>query len=370
MINGRNNRRSNRRNRNTRNNRRIGGLSFSDRIGRLVLMTAILGGLSVFYTKALSTILSTLTTKIYLQSFFNTEHILASGMLSTGVLVLIYAIWYCYCELLTLNHMYKSNNESIKIIHNADKNYGQLFEIIKLYVTSSVLITVLSTFVIGFIVKNYIIIGSFFFFLLILSIILIVPKSRKVIINKKVLIFFKTNGFAFSIWLVVTFIMFCALFIAMSSHQKSVFKIDFSSNTNLPINFHFKSSVPERINVSYYSIDNKNKITLTKKLIINESDFSHSFVEVTEKPETSTNLSWLKVIDKEIKKSQETALISNISKYDYKYELNSINYFKKGQNFVIIEFVSNYGLSNKFYKIVNQIDVIESGVKITTESFE
>ncbi|MGZ7445053.1 hypothetical protein [Paenibacillus sp. TH7-28] len=364
-----NNRKNNKRN-NRRGYNRIDSLSFSDRVSRLVLMTAILGGLSLFYIKALGAILNTLTTKIYLQSFFNSEHILASGMLSTGVLILGYAGWYCYCELLALNHIYKTNNESKKIIQNADKSYAFLFRLIRLYITSSMLITIASIIVIGFIVKNYIIFGLFFFTLLIFLVIIIVPKSRKLINHKKIANFFKINGVALSVWLIVTFFMFCTIFVAMGAHQKSVFKIDFASSSNLPIKFHFRSSVPDKISVSFYSLDKNSNTNLTKQIIVNESDFNHSFVEVTEKPGSNSNFSWLNVIDKEVKKSQETALVSNISKYDYKYDLNSLKYLKEGRNFVIIEFISNSGLNNKFYKIVNQIDVDKHGVKITTESFE
>ncbi|MNW37770.1 hypothetical protein D3C74_148220 [compost metagenome] len=356
---------------NRRGNNTIDSLSFSDRVSRLVLMTAILGGLSLVYIKALGTILSTLTTKIYLQSFFNFEHVLSSGMLSTGVLILGYAVWYCYCELLTLNHIYKSNNESKKILQLADKSYALLFRLIRLYVTSSILITIISIIVIGFIVKNYIIIGLFFFVFFIFLVMIIFPKSRKLISHKKIFDFVKTNRVALFIWLIVTFLMFCTIFIAMETHQKSMFKIDFVSSSNtLPIKFHFKNSVPDKISVSFYSIDKNNNSNLTKQIIINGSDFSRSFVEVTEKPISSSTFSWLNIIDKEVKKSQDTALVANLSKYDYKYDLNSLMYLKEGRNFVKIEFNSNSGFNDKFYKIVNQIDIDKYGVKITTKAFE
>ncbi|MNP83889.1 hypothetical protein D3C76_1829650 [compost metagenome] len=48
------------------------------------------------------------------------------------------------------------------------------------------------------------------------------------------------------------------------------------------------------------------------------------------------------------------------SHYDYKYEINSFNFLKLGKNFVIIEFKIDSLSNDRFYKIVNEINVKDS----------
>lgn len=344
-------------------------LSFSDRISRLVLMTAILGALTVIYLKVSQVIFHSLTTKIYLQSYVNTEHILASCVLSTGLLVLIYAVWYCYCELNALNHSHILSSKSLDIVNKADKSYSTIFNIIKIYISLSILITVASVLIIGVITENSVIISLCVLLLLIALLLITIPKSRKLILNKlRIILNSNNNKVPILVWIVFTLFMFFAIIIAMSLHQNRLFKIKFDNSPSIPITFHFTNMVPEKISISYYSVNSNSITTLTKKKIINKSDFYRSFIEITEQPDSSSNSSWLEVIDRNIRRSQKT--ISTKSKYDYKYELHSIDYLKMGQNFVIIEFTISSEIKDKFYRIVNQVDVNNDGVRITTENFE
>lgn len=349
----------------------INNLSFSERVSRLVLMTAILGGLSLFYIKILKLIVNNLTNKIYLQSIINTEHILASAMLSSGIIILACAVWYCYCELLTLNHVNKTNSTSKKIIQNSENSYSFLFTVIKLCLILSAISTMISIITIAIIVKNYFVIGFFLFLILIFGIMIFHPKTKKSVIKKEILRFFKTNKIVIFIWLIITFFAFFIIFLSMGAHQKETFNIHFTNASKIPIEFHFKNSVPDNISLSFYSIDEQNKMHLTKETKISKSDFKTSYIEVTEQqPESVSNFSWLNTINKELKKNQEAAFISNVSRYDFKYEFNSLEYLKTGRNFVVIKFKSISGLNDNFYNLGNEIDISEQGVSFTTKSFE
>ncbi|MNY71863.1 hypothetical protein D3C86_2102970 [compost metagenome] len=54
--------------------------------------------------------------------------------------------------------------------------------------------------------------------------------------------------------------------------------------------------------------------------------------------------------------------MSNKSKYEYNYKLETIEYLKQGKNFVVIKF--NVGTSNnhEYFKIVNEIYMDDKSV--------
>ncbi len=355
-------------------NNRVNSLSFAERVSRMILMTTIVVGLYFLYKNLFNWVANDLTTEIPLKTLISVEHIAASTLMSSGILFFIYTFWYFYCELLTLNHIYKTDPISQKIIQNSQRAYANLFDLVKLCIINSIVTIVISGAVITYITKNYLGIGFFSCLLLIFLVAIINPKTRK-LVNKEIIIrFFKTNKELLPIWLAITFCMFFSIVLIMGAHYKPTFKINFSSNSNLPISFHFENSVPNDIHVSFYFVDQENNSHLTKEMTISKTDFQISSIEVTKKPSESKNdLSWLKiidVIDTEVKKSQQTTLIFDRSREDYKYTLNSFNYVKKGRNIINIQFISRSGLNDKFYNIKNQIDVDEQGVHITTKNFD
>ncbi|WP_162165079.1 hypothetical protein [Paenibacillus graminis] len=173
-------------------------------------------------------------------------------------------------------------------------------------------------------------------------------------------------------WIFTAYIMLNILIIAMSNLQKPSFIINFVNDKTVPIKFHFENKIPEKVNLSFYSTDDKgNNAVLTQEVEVNKLDFKRSFIEVTEKQiSEKASSSMANFLNKEMNKGLNEAYLPDRSHYDYKYEINSFDFLKSGKNFVIIQFEIDSLSNNRVYKVVNEIDVKDRETFIiNTEEF-
>ncbi|SFE74758.1 hypothetical protein SAMN04487969_10667 [Paenibacillus algorifonticola] len=349
-------------------------LNFGERSGRLVLITAVLGVLGAGYFKILKFTLNNLANKIYLSFFISYEHIIAACMLSSAFLILVYAIYYCYCEFAALNYTNRDegNNEALQVMHKADLAYNYVFKFSSLAFILSGITIVMYINIVGFLSLQYLVMGVTIFLFLLFLFFLAFKNIRQELCKSLVSLknYIISNRGKIASWFITTFIIIYFIFITMSFSQTTVFTTEFSNKSSAPIKFHFENSVPDKITLQFYFVDKDNNEHLTKQTEIETSQFRRSFIEVTEQSQQSKESSIITFLNDEMSKSQD-AYIAEDSHYDYNYELNSIDYLKKGKNFVIILFNKNSMNNNKNYRIVNQIDINENGdVIINQDKFQ
>lgn len=195
-------------------------------------------------------------------------------------------------------------------------------------------------------------------------------KRSKSIVNKnmkKLLIFVKSKATIFFVWIVGFIFIFTSIIVVMGSHLSVKFKIDFINNNNIPISFHFKNSIPDEVQIKYYTEEDIIKSEVSHVVNLKKSDYRISFLETTRNDRITNSI--LQSIDDVINKKQESVLLDE-TKYDYKYDLISRPYLKEGQNIIVIEFNTKSTIGTKYYRIVNQINITKSGFEITNETFE
>ncbi|SET06408.1 hypothetical protein [Paenibacillus sp. NFR01] len=334
-------------------------LSFAERTGRLVLVTTVIGVLAIGYYKLLKIAIDLLFSKIYLKFPFSTEHLIVTCMLTTGLLILIRTIYYCFCEFSALDYSNKGTKRK-ENIKRADDSYSMLFKFSYLYVGLSIFISALFTIATAIYFQNIIII-SFFIVLLSPFLLGLFSRNFRQQIHKGLLII-KKNLKEIWAWGGISIIILMLLVVTMGGMQKLSFQVNFINDKKLPIKIHFENKIPDNVTLSFISTnDNEENDILTKEIKLTEKDFNRSFIEATEKSikETKTH-SIINYLNKEMKKGFQEAYLSKISHYDYNYALNASSYLKPGKNYVVIQFQIE-SLNNRFYKIVNEIDVSEAG---------
>lgn len=339
-------------------------LNFAERTGRLVLVITVLGALGLGYFKALLFALNNLTTKIYMPHIISHEHIIAACMLSTALLILVHAVWYCYCEFSALNYTNRDDNDSetLRMINKADDGYGSVFKLSPLYVAFSVLTVLLYSIVFGFIVLNLLVMSITLIYLSIFLLLLLFKKFRKEVWKGLALLkrYFVSHWGKLIVWVAVTIVMLAYLFIGMSLSQQAVFTVKFADEGSAPIKINFENTIPEKVTVQFYSVDEGNNEQLTKEFEVTKSEFRRSFIEVTEKTLAPDKISFMTLPDIEMKKGSQ-AYISRKSHYDFSYEINALDNLKQGKNYVVVQFNTGSSNNSEYYKIVNQIDLDDKG---------
>ncbi|OAS13358.1 hypothetical protein [Paenibacillus oryzisoli] len=346
-------------------------LSFTERTARLVLVLTVIGALAIVYQKALGFFFKALSYKIYLPFLISYEHVIISCMLSSGLLILLSLVSYCYSEFFALNHLHNHETSSSRV-NTADERYDLLFKLLQLYTALTFSFNLLFIIVIGTIAKNYITISLTSFFIFLFIILLIFKRARTNLRSVFQLFgdFFSKKWKQIILWFGVTTTLLFLLIVIMAGSQKAFFIAKFTTDAKAPINFHFENSIPEKIILYFYSVDINDNEVLTKELELTRSQFRRSFIEVMEKQESNGSATFFKNIDAQIYKGSSKAFMSNKSKYEYNYKLDTIEYLKQGKNFVVINF--NLGALNnhEYFNIVNEIHMDDKNtITINKEEF-
>jgi|GEM_PF-5516699 len=349
-------------------------LNFAERTGRLVLIITVLGILGVGYSKAFLFAFNNLADKIYMPYIISHEHIIAACMLSTALLVLVHAIWYCYCEFSALNYTNRddSDSEAIRNISKADIAYGTVFKASPLYFTLSTIAILLFSIVFGIIAGNILVIYALPILVAIFFVFLFFKKFRQEVLKGLLLLkrYIVSNWGNLTLWGSITLAILMYLVIAMSVVHNLVFTAKFSNENSAPILLNFENTVPEKVTVKFYSVDKENNEQLTKEITITESQFKRSFIEVTEKPISTEKRSFITLLDNEMRKGAE-AYVSRKSHYNYSYDINARDNLRQGKNFIVIQFNTGTFNNEEYYKIVNQIDLYNNGtLVINTTQFQ
>ncbi|MGG4392935.1 hypothetical protein ABEX25_01280 [Paenibacillus thiaminolyticus] len=340
-------------------------LTFSERTARLVLVISVLSALFILYWKALFFFLDTVSKKAYLPSLISYEHIIISCMLSSGLLILIFAVYYCFSEFSALNK--RSDDRSNK----ADENYDLLFKLFEMCLYLTVISLYSFVLLFHYLIGNYIISIFFSFPLLLFLPLLIFKKTRKIVHNfvSSLLKFTYKNWRKILVWFTLSALILFFLLIKMTYNQNSFFSIKFSNNTDASIKFHFTNTIPEQIELVYYSVNQHDVVTKTTTFIINKQDFRRSSIEVFGKDEENSEPTLINRINDEITKGTRDTYFISKSLYEYNFEHSSSKYLSEGKNIIVINFYKPYISYNQHYQIINEVH-LDKGKHLTINKSE
>ncbi len=263
-----------------------------DRASRLGITLTILGVTWFTLVKFSSFLLTMFSQKIYINSLYSSEHILALVFVTIFLTIFIVGVKYVYFELKTFKD-YTDETTFNKAKNMANTSFNDIFTILK--VTLALLFfTIMLVFNIEIILNYlnllwkiiYLIFGICFILLFIIK-----NTRLKFIENvKNIIIWVKPKFKHFSFLLYISFLIFVLAFsyTTLSVSKGQIIKINFQSNSSLTLDIEVANFNIEKVKIYIFKLEDKTEDSkLLKEIILDRGDFNESSYNVLE---TSSSL--------------------------------------------------------------------------------
>ncbi|ETT38658.1 hypothetical protein C161_06206 [Paenibacillus sp. FSL R5-192] len=321
-------------------------LSFSNRATRLVIVLTVMGtilgvGLKVYF----NIFVSFFSSSIYLELYIRQKHILILCIGSYITCIVLHLVLYVVAEFQSFNIIpteYMKNQTKLK---KSVKRYDEIFKSLIIYFVIAILIFVSYFLIEAIYFKNRIVIIASVIFVLVFVLAALVSfliskrKSLDWIITLKK-IPYKHVGF----FLISLFIWF--LVGAASMFQEGPVNVEIQNDL---IVIESEMTVPRNVEISFLHRNNKKQMETIKTIKVIKEDFNVSFQETISDDNPGND--FFTKLSKLPPESRKSIQIKN-SKYRYMYQTSITDYFKEGQNYIILSFSRDSFVGETNTKIV------------------
>lgn len=315
-----------------------------DRASRLGITLTILGVTWFILVKFSGFLLTMFSQKIYINSLYSSEHILALVFVTIFVTIFMVGIKYVYFELKTFKDYtdVSSFNEAKTIANN---NFNDIFTILK--VTLALLFfTIMLVLNIEIILNYFNLLWKIIYLIfgVAITLLLFIKKTRDKFIEngKNIIILMKPKIKHVSFLFYITFLIFVLAFsyTTLSFSKGQIIKINFENQSSLPLGIEVTNFNIEKVEIFIFKLEEKTENSkVLKEIIVEREDFNESSYNVLETTSslwgekknkgnsTTVNLKNLQTVLKHnIKIKQYLDADLNDGKYRIKILINSDQY--------------------------------------------